>query len=769
MTITQRTIELRDRVRTAWAVMRGELPAVRNGRVASRASKRAPYQWVGWQEGEPQWMMDDLNAYVEEGFNLNSLIYSATMYKGRAITAAPLRAYTGDPEQRERLPPGHPMAKLVMRPNPWQGWGEFMWQRMIYLNVAGNSFTWLDRSRSDALPTAMYNLRPDRTFIVPAKGGIKGYFYKPEGRSLRDAMPLLPQDVIHVKLPNPGDPFEGLGYGLSPIAPLSRSGDVDNAITNFLKRHFERGTMPTGLLKFKMPLDEAQIARVRARWKEIYGGYENWDEIGILDEMAEYQRIGMTFNEMEFDNLDVRNESRILGPFGVHPILLGTKTGLQRATLSNYGEARRQTWEDTLIPELRLFEAEDQYYLADGDNFVAYDLGDVPALQKDTPALVTAAHKLWTMGVPANQAIASVGLNLQPVPGGDTPYVPMNVKPAGEPVVDADGAVIEGEVIDDGEPVHTDTPSGGDGVGVDVTEDERGTSAPKATEVDSLKKNEGQSDASQERLNYLWKALDTIATDHEDEFGAAAAAQFEVDKREILALVSEEKRKALAAKASILWAQMLPDVQAYLEMAGEAWRQQFSPLILGVVEDTAGYWQAEAGLAFSVRNLEAEQWYIDYRLKFADPIMATSERELAALLQEGEREGWSTLQMQNAIEKLFKQWIAGDVDSDEWTFANLRLPPYRTEMISRTETTRAVAAGSYEIFKKANVKREWLATRDGRVRDSHASAGGQVRDVGVAFDVGGYQMLYPGDTSLGAPVSEIANCRCAIAPVLPES
>lgn len=437
-------MNLQDRFALALRALRGDLRPPRR-----MTQKAAPYLWMTWQKGIPQWQINDFAGYVQEGYNLNTLIYSAIAYKERQLASVPLRAYSGDPDNPEHLPPAHPLARLLARPNTHQGWGEFQRQRVAYLNLAGNSYTWIDRN-PDGTPMAMYNLRPDRVYIVPgAEGSLKGFMYKPEGKALHDAMPMLPQDVIHVKFSNPSDPLEGLGYGLSPLSPLARSADVDNDITGFLKKFFENGAAPMGLLKFNMTLDEGQMARIRSRWQELYGGWQNWSDIGILDESGEYQRIGMTAKEMGFTEIDMRNESRVLGPFGIPPILLGTRVGMERSTMANYEESRVQCWEDTLVPEISLFEGEDQYYLSHDDVFVRYDLSKVPALQKNLPELVQAAHRLWTMGYPANVATAAVGLNLPSISTGDTSYVPMAVQVAGVddvPQADADGQV---EALDD--------------------------------------------------------------------------------------------------------------------------------------------------------------------------------------------------------------------------------------------------------------------------------------------------------------------------------
>ena len=405
-----------------------------------RHQDSSPFAWLSWRENTPQWQTTDFQAYVEEGFNTNSLVYSAIMYKVRSKGSAPLRAYTGDPKTPEILPADHPLTKLVSRPNPHQSWIQFHALNEIYFNL-GNSFIFMAREDKGGLPTAMYSLRPDRVYIIPGDGGIKGYLYVPEGVGVEQGTPILPEDMMHVKLPNPADPFEGLGWGMPPT-PIGQSVDVDNDVTRFLRLFFKNGAMLQGLLKFDKPLDDDILAGVKRRWMEMYGGVDNWTDVGVLDQGASYQRIGATFDEMGFEAIDERNESRILGPFGVPPILLGTRMGLLRSTYSNYEEARRAYWEDTAVPELAWFEASYQYYLNPGDgSFVAFDLSKVPALQKDMPKLVDAAHRMWSMGVPANMAFASVGLSVGEIPSGDIGYIAANVVPAGVADTDEDASM----------------------------------------------------------------------------------------------------------------------------------------------------------------------------------------------------------------------------------------------------------------------------------------------------------------------------------------
>lgn len=396
--------------------------------------------WPRFYDNQPmKWMRQDLQSYAEEGFSFNSLIYSAIMYKSRAQQAAPLRAYAGTFDQPERLPLSHDLAALVYRPNNFQSWSEFHGLQTVFLNLAGNSYTYLERSRPGGTVERLLPLRPDWVYHIPSGGNtLLGYVYCPTGTVPEETVPLLPEDIIHVKLPNPLDPLNGLGPGLSPMASLAVSGDVDNMASKFLRGFFRSGAMPIGVLRYPVSLDPETMDEIRERWRDKYGGALNWLDVAVLSDSGEYQRIGLTFDEMGFADLDQRNETRILGPLGVPPILIGARSGLDRSTFSNTAEARQAFWMDTFYPEMLLHEVAYQYALTGEDgSFVAFDFSEVTALQQNLPPLVDAAHKLWTMGYPAGVATRLVGLTLPHVPGDDVAYVPMNLLPVGRYQEDA--------------------------------------------------------------------------------------------------------------------------------------------------------------------------------------------------------------------------------------------------------------------------------------------------------------------------------------------
>lgn len=80
---------------------------------------------------------------------------------------------------------------------------------------------------------------------------------------------------------------------------------------------------------------------------------------------------------------------------------------------------------------------------------------------------------------------------------------------------------------------------------------------------------------------------------------------------------------------------------------------------------------------------------------------------------------------------------------------------------ARTATTGAQNAGRMETMHRAkgmgiNVRKQWLATLDGRTRDSHRHLDGQVKDIDDHFDSDYGKIMFPGDPS--AHPGDVYNC-----------
>jgi len=88
----------------------------------------------------------------------------------------------------------------------------------------------------------------------------------------------------------------------------------------------------------------------------------------------------------------------------------------------------------------------------------------------------------------------------------------------------------------------------------------------------------------------------------------------------------------------------------------------------------------------------------------------------------------------------------------------------RAMNIARTEGSALANWGMNESAKQTGLilEKEWITRRDGLVREAHLYMEGVRVGQNEDFNVRGYLMNYPADSSKGAPAGLICNCRCAM-------
>lgn len=266
--------------------------------------------------------------------------------------------------------------------------------------------------------------------------------------------------------------------------------------------------------------------------------------------------------------------------------------------------------------------------------------------------------------------------------------------------------------------------------------------------------------------------MDRTAARWEYAFRQAAMRAFAEQRDALLSLIVVKQPPEKAAPDNLApgpqWEQIDQNSTAYMNTEGTAaWRRQFRPVLRGLFDAQRQNWGAVFGFQFNVPNPEAIRWYDDYELQFAQAASETTIQGVSRLLQSAQRDGWSMGETRDNLRKLFRQWMRGDQKREDFTWLNERLPAHRAMLIARTETMRASNGGSFRLFRDMGAgRKEWYSALDHRVRDTHRRAHQQVRPMDSPFMVGYSRMQHPGDMSLGAPIREVANCRCVVLPVL---
>lgn len=87
----------------------------------------------------------------------------------------------------------------------------------------------------------------------------------------------------------------------------------------------------------------------------------------------------------------------------------------------------------------------------------------------------------------------------------------------------------------------------------------------------------------------------------------------------------------------------------------------------------------------------------------------------------------------------------------------------RAKLIAENEANTALNRADYKnAILNGKTKKQWVTMRDPRVRKTHSAIDEKIIPIKSVFIVGDSMMYYPKDTSLGADMREIYNCRCSI-------
>lgn len=210
---------------------------------------------------------------------------------------------------------------------------------------------------------------------------------------------------------------------------------------------------------------------------------------------------------------------------------------------------------------------------------------------------------------------------------------------------------------------------------------------------------------------------------------------------------SEEDAKAVVKDALL----DIVDVYEILEAVDEEHiSYRVHPKYKEIIEDIGQQTLDEYGiqLSFNLQDPRVKYWLEHDAGTMIRHINETTLEALRETLAEGVHAG-------EGIPKLAKRVST--------VFADAK--GRRATVIARTETLRASNFAAHEGMEQGGIeKKEWIATQDSRVRDTHAAADGQIVNMAESFLVGGYPAKYPCDPDL--PPEESIQCRCTVAGVI---
>ncbi len=308
--------------------------------VAQKGSATGPLiAWEGF--GQPAWMPRDYAAFAREGMMQNAIVYRSVRLISEAAASVPLLLYEGDDEVS-----AHPVLDLLRRPSPGRTLTDLLEAWYGYLVVAGNAY--LEAAAVGGQLRELHALRPDRVRVVPGPDGWPEAFeYSVGSESCRltgEAVPGVGL-VLHVKLFHPVNDH----YGLSPIEAAATAIDLHNTATRWNKALLDNSARPSGALIYTSGghMTGEQFERLKGELEASFQGARNAGRPLLLEGGLDWKAMSLSPKDLDF--IDARHAAarEIALALGVPPMLLGIPGD---NTYSNYQEANRNFWRQTVLP-----------------------------------------------------------------------------------------------------------------------------------------------------------------------------------------------------------------------------------------------------------------------------------------------------------------------------------------------------------------------------------------------------------------------------------
>jgi len=342
--------------------------------------------------GQPKFKSWSVQKAVKDGYIASGWVYRAVRLITDAASSVPWKVMGEDGEYIS----DHPLRRLFKYPNPHMSSRQLMRLIISWLELSGNSY--LYKNKIGMSTKELWPISPDRIAPMPSKTideWLKGYAL--DGKN---AIAYEPEQIIHLKFMDPGDPL----LGISPLEAARRAVDVDVDQQGWTKSAMQNRGVMDGIFSFEKTFKNMKEAdEVSERLNERYAGKKNARKIGVIGGKASYNRIGMTAIEMDYMNSRKFNREEILIIFGVPPIYAGA---MERSTYNNYTTSELVFWFSTVIPllddisDMLSFSLQDE--LADGEK-IAADISQVPAIRMAMEKKAQTAKVLHDMGVPFEQ------------------------------------------------------------------------------------------------------------------------------------------------------------------------------------------------------------------------------------------------------------------------------------------------------------------------------------------------------------------------------
>lgn len=305
---------------------------------ASLEEKNATGSMIAFHSsGNAIWSTLDVGDCASQAFARNPVVYRCIRMISEATSSMPFAVREGRVEFNE-----HPLLDILSKPNSRQSGPRFLECLYGHLLIAGNVY--ITRIEVAGELREIHILDPSKVRpILDEKGWPKAYEYVIGSMITRYEL----DDILHLALFNPSDDVNGL----SPLSSAHMALDIHNAASNWNKALLDNSARPSGALVYASAagenLTDDQFNRLKGELEEGYTGSTRAGRPMLLEGGLDWKAMGYSPRDMDFMQAKNGAAREIALAFGVPPMLLGIPGD---NTYSNYQEANRAFWRQTVLP-----------------------------------------------------------------------------------------------------------------------------------------------------------------------------------------------------------------------------------------------------------------------------------------------------------------------------------------------------------------------------------------------------------------------------------
>ena len=358
-------------------------------------------------------------ANVTEGTALTySAFWAAVRLIANSVAALPLFLYRRLPAGGKERFTGHPLNRLLHDDfNPEMSSVVARQTLQQHALVWGNGYAEIERSVSGA-PLAIWPITPDRVIVDRQNGRV---VYR-VAQSRGPEVVLQAEDVLHI----PGLGFDGL-KGYSVVQTFRETIGLPIATQRYGAQFFGNGAVSSLAVSHPGTLSDTAQRHLKESLNEAIAG-ERKHSVLVLEENIKVERISIPPDDAQFLETQKFSVSEIARIFGVPPHMIGD---LERATFSNIEHQAIEFVVNCLRPWLVIWEAEYRRKLIRPlEQQIQFAEHVIDGLLRGDTASRYAAYAIgrqWGWLSPDDVRELE---NMNPIAGGNTYLVPINMMPA---------------------------------------------------------------------------------------------------------------------------------------------------------------------------------------------------------------------------------------------------------------------------------------------------------------------------------------------------